>query len=142
MYVCICMYIYIYIYIWLYVCMYKRGRRTSTASSLPFLLTLLDLRVSSLRRGHANIICIVPILTDDPRRESNEQFTVLCVCYVHLSLCVGLCFVIRAVVLIYVVCLLLLRVFVLVYVCVHSEHITCRCGQSLYIIMCAGVQGM
>ena len=32
--------------------------------------TLLDLCVSSLRRGHANILCIVPILTDDPRRES------------------------------------------------------------------------
>ena len=32
--------------------------------------TLLDLCVSSLRRGHANLLCIVPILTDDPRRES------------------------------------------------------------------------
>ena len=29
-----------------------------------------DLCVSSLRRGHANLLCIVPILTDDPRRES------------------------------------------------------------------------
>jgi hypothetical protein len=35
--------------------------------------TLLDLCVSSLRRGHANLLCIVPILTDDPRRESNEE---------------------------------------------------------------------
>src|SRR6056300_326773 len=35
------------------------------------LFTLLDLCVSSLRRGHANLFCIVPILTDDPRRESN-----------------------------------------------------------------------
>ena len=35
------------------------------------LCTLLDLCVSSLRRGHANLLCIVPILTDDPRRESN-----------------------------------------------------------------------
>ena len=33
-------------------------------------LSLLDLCVSSLRRGHANLLCIVPILTDDPRRES------------------------------------------------------------------------
>ena len=33
--------------------------------------TLLDLCVSSLRRGHANLLCIVPILTDDPRRESS-----------------------------------------------------------------------
>ena len=34
------------------------------------LFTLFDLCVSSLRRGHANLLCIVPILTDDPRRES------------------------------------------------------------------------
>ena len=32
--------------------------------------TLLDLCVSSLRRGHANLLCIVPILTDVPRKES------------------------------------------------------------------------
>ena len=37
------------------------------------LFTLLDLCVSSLRRGHANLLCIVPILTDDPRRESEED---------------------------------------------------------------------
>ena len=35
--------------------------------------TLLDLCVSSLRRGHANLLCIVPILTDDPRKESNRR---------------------------------------------------------------------
>ena len=34
------------------------------------IVTLLDLCVSSLRRGHANLLCIVPILADDPRRES------------------------------------------------------------------------
>jgi hypothetical protein len=28
--------------------------------------TLLDMCVSSLRRGHANLLCIVPILADDP----------------------------------------------------------------------------
>ena len=37
------------------------------------LVTLLDLCVSSLRRGHANLLCIVPILLDDPRRESTGQ---------------------------------------------------------------------
>ena len=37
------------------------------------LFTLLDLCVSSLRRGHANLLCIVPILTDDPRRESEKD---------------------------------------------------------------------
>ena len=36
------------------------------------LCTLLDLCVSSLRRGHANLLCIVPILTDDLRRGSNR----------------------------------------------------------------------
>ena len=35
--------------------------------------TLLDICVSSLRRGHANLLCIVPILTDDPRRESKRR---------------------------------------------------------------------
>ena len=35
------------------------------------LVTLLDLCVSSLRRGHANLLCIVPILSDDLRGESN-----------------------------------------------------------------------
>jgi len=30
------------------------------------MFTLLDLRVSSLRKGHANLLCIVPISTDDP----------------------------------------------------------------------------
>jgi hypothetical protein len=39
------------------------------------LFTLLDLCVSSLRRGHANLLCIVPILTDDPRRESMRTST-------------------------------------------------------------------
>ena len=34
------------------------------------LFTLLELCVSSLRRGHANLLCIVPILTDDLRRGS------------------------------------------------------------------------
>ena len=43
-------------------------RTTKTLSKKLF--TLLDLCVSSLRRGHANLLCIVPILTDDPRRES------------------------------------------------------------------------
>ena len=36
------------------------------------LVTLLDLCVSSLRRGHANLLCIVPSLTDSPRKESNN----------------------------------------------------------------------
>ena len=42
------------------------------------LVTLLDLCVSSLRRGHANLLCIVPILTDDPRRESGRRAAAAC----------------------------------------------------------------
>ena len=34
------------------------------------LFTLLDLCVSSVRGGHANLLCIVPSLTDNPWRES------------------------------------------------------------------------
>ena len=45
----------------------KRRRKTNKKSS-----TLLDLCVSSLRRGHANLLCIVPILTDVPRKESSQ----------------------------------------------------------------------
>ena len=45
---------------------------TRDSSRVPqSLFTLLDLCVSSLRRGHADILCIVPMLTDDPRRESD-----------------------------------------------------------------------
>ena len=40
---------------------------------LMLLFTLLDVCVSSLRRGHANPLCIVPMLTDDPRRESSTR---------------------------------------------------------------------
>ena len=39
----------------------------------PNLFTLLDLCVPSLRGGHANLLCIVPILTDDPRKKSNAH---------------------------------------------------------------------
>jgi len=35
--------------------------------------TLPDLCVSSLRRGHANLLCTIPILTDDPRRKSEVR---------------------------------------------------------------------
>ena len=37
------------------------------------MVTLLDLCVSSLRRGRVNLLCTVPTLTDDPRRESTWQ---------------------------------------------------------------------
>ena len=73
-----------YIYIHTHTYMFKRAdsqtslrpgagrtpRSRGPSRSTIKLFTLLDLCVSSLRRGHANLICIVPILTDDPRRES------------------------------------------------------------------------
>ena len=46
--------------------------------------TLLDLCVSSLRRGHANILCIVPILTDDPLRESVQDGYIYIYIYILL----------------------------------------------------------
>ena len=62
------MYACIYVYIFIYnVCI------TRLCMSNYKLFTLLDLCVSSLHRGHANLLCIVPILTDDPRRESGAQ---------------------------------------------------------------------
>ena len=36
------------------------------------------------RRGHANLLCIVPILTYDPPRESRDSF-VLCCCFKFLA---------------------------------------------------------
>ena len=52
-----------------------QGQPQTLSTNQKKLFTLLDLCVSSLRRGHANLLCIVPILTDDPRRESNEVHT-------------------------------------------------------------------
>ena len=42
------------------------------ARKLLKLFTLVDLCASSLRRGHASLLCVVPVLTDAPRRESKN----------------------------------------------------------------------
>ena len=52
----------------------RRDLSNPTCLSIVCCFALLDLCVSSLRRGHANLLCIVPILTDDPRRESIVLF--------------------------------------------------------------------
>lgn len=49
----------------------KRGLALHPISDKLFIL--LDLCVSSLRRCHAYLLCIVPSLTDDPRRESTSD---------------------------------------------------------------------
>ena len=48
------------------------ANRVESGSGFLKLFTLLDLCVSSLRSGHANLLCIAPISTDDPRRESEK----------------------------------------------------------------------
>ena len=99
MYIYISVYLYIYIslylslYIHTYIYIYiereilfhtrsdeyfrarSRGwsRSASHANGTSILFTLLDLCVSSLRRGHANLLCIVPISKDDPQRESTDR---------------------------------------------------------------------
>ena len=57
------------------------SQHATTPSRLPLRQrakssTLLDVCVSSLRRGRANLLCIVPLLTDDPRRESKPPMPV------------------------------------------------------------------
>ena len=47
--------------------------------------TLLDLCVSSLRRGHANLLCIVSILTDVPRKESKREVYLASICLHNLK---------------------------------------------------------
>ena len=48
-----------------------RSHACPSFAHVMMLCTLLDLCVSSLRRGHANLLCIVPILSDAPREESS-----------------------------------------------------------------------
>ena len=49
----------------------KSGLRGLIQTVTRNCFTLLDACVSSLRRGHAKLLCFVPILTDDPQRESS-----------------------------------------------------------------------
>ena len=76
--VCVCAYVCIYIYIYIYTHAHtsnsfaRNSKKRSRVARYGVSSLLLELCVSSLRRGHANLLCIVPILTDDPRRESNR----------------------------------------------------------------------
>ena len=51
------------------------GMQPLPCENVKKLFTLLDLCVSSLRRGHANLLGIVPILTGDRRREPDDRKT-------------------------------------------------------------------
>ena len=55
----VCMYVYTHAF--MHVCMYPCAAKQ--------LFTLPDLCTSSLRRGHASLLCIVPILTECPQKE-------------------------------------------------------------------------
>ena len=103
--------------------------------------TLLDSCVSSLRRGHADLLCIVPILTDDPRRESNLDVVVVVVCdfclYVlldnsdrtpmiscmsvclHLALSLSLYIYICIYIYIYVYTCTCIYIYIYIYVCMY-----------------------
>ncbi len=53
--------------------LHKTSQRAQRPSTTPIFTALPDLCVSSLRKGHANLIYIVSILTDNPRRESSTS---------------------------------------------------------------------
>ena len=57
-----------YIYIYIYIYIYKYVNPAAYFNIEISLRSLLDLCVSSLRWGHASLLCVVPMLTDDPRR--------------------------------------------------------------------------
>ena len=48
------------------------------------MFTLLDLCVSPLHWGHANILCTVSSLTDDPRRSRTSRYVVV-IALMHVS---------------------------------------------------------
>ena len=95
-YMCVCIYLSLSLYIYLWLLAACSGwaalaaAAPCTALSLGYTLTLYYITlyynivcyvilylycVVSLRSGHANLLCLVPILTDDPRRQS----IILCV---------------------------------------------------------------
>ena len=57
----------------------KQNHTTATHRHAPVnivkntIFTLLDLCKSSLRRAHANLLCIVPMLSDDPRSDAIQH---------------------------------------------------------------------
>ena len=80
--VCMCIHIYIYIYVYTHNILPLRSAsstrmhlRLDALIAEALLAKPLHMNTSRfvrviLSRGHANLLCIVPILTDDPRRES------------------------------------------------------------------------
>ena len=57
-----------------------------SSSRIKKLVTLLDLCVSFLRRGHTNLLCIVPILSDDPRKVSDLLSNLFIIRFIQLPI--------------------------------------------------------
>ena len=102
------------------------------------LLTLLDVCASSLRRGHANLLCIVPVSTDDPRREPIYIYIYIYI-YIHTHT-------FRPVVLVQyiIVCISILSIVLPHYLCATLRVV---CWRSAASKVCCGrfgfrVQGL
>ena len=115
-YIYICIYIYIYVFVVFPVFFGEQRTQRSVSVSRPnshhisprapaarstprALFTLLGLCVSSSRRGRASLLCVVPILADDPQREAPgplllvarlEHVYIYIYIYIYMSLSVHL----------------------------------------------------
>ena len=93
-----------------------------------YMFTLLDLCVSSLRRGHANLLCIVPILTDDPRRESILYVHVVCTCCMYACMYVCMYVYIYTYIYAYIICMHLyvyIDLSLSLYIYIYQYNILC-----------------
>ena len=91
---------------------------------------LFDLYVSSLRRGHASFLCIVPSLTDDLRRESSFVVATACGCLLFTScvvtfICCGG----------FVVFVYGLYIYIYIYICVCVMYLCWGGISSLLLFM-------
>ena len=104
-------------------------------ASMHFKTVYTYVRVSSLRRGHANLLCIAPILTDDgillpderveygncasPSRRSHADAAgrvdiIFIICYLYLLLLLFICLLLVVVVVVVVVVVFF---FLLLFIC-------------------------
>ena len=65
--------------------------RLGLAGYKSYMRNLLGWLRLGWRRGHVNLLCIVPMLTNDPRRESADPMSVVHSRLVRLLFCLALC---------------------------------------------------
>ena len=87
------------------------------------IFTLLDLCVSSLRRGHANLHRIVPISTDAPRRESRCVYLSIYLS-IYIYIYTYMCIYIYIYGISYIMCIVLYYSHIYIYI------------YYLYVILC------